>query len=427
MFYIIEKEDQIPKIPEFDSCFVHIIPNNNYYHPAIAEVSLVYVKPPNSKGYIFCINHSESLNLRWQSIRKFLSEKELYAVDAKYSRYFLNGKIQDLTLNSISHGNGRFDFSNCESRVFLNFYRQYGYMKNTNEIIPITKHYEYCEGMYNIIKPFIYKNSDYEQNLIDVFFKIEKEGIKVDKTCFIRYHENQVNPQFFIKKGIIYTQYNLYTTTGRPSNSFNGINFAALNKDNGERMCFVPKNNYFLECDFSGYHPHLLAKLVGYNFDPNISIYKQIGDIMGIEDISKVKEITFQNIYGGIRKNLHDKPFFKEIHNFTYNLWKEIQHEGYVIASSGKYFRLREIEDPTPQKLLNYYIQNLETSENVEQFSATFNNFRPLKSRIVLYTYDSILIDVMDEERPKIKEIIDSFKYPIHIKIGPNLNELHYE
>ena len=84
MFYLIEKESQLPFLPPFDKCFVHVISNNYNYHPAISEVSLVYVKPFNDKGYIFCIKHNESLGLKWQPLKKFLSEKELYAIDAKH-------------------------------------------------------------------------------------------------------------------------------------------------------------------------------------------------------------------------------------------------------------------------------------------------------------------------------------------------------
>ena len=86
MFYIIEKESQLHNLPEFDKCFVHVITNNNNYHPAIATVSLVYVKPFEGKGYILCIKHNESLSLKWQTVKKYLSEKELYTIDAKNTR-----------------------------------------------------------------------------------------------------------------------------------------------------------------------------------------------------------------------------------------------------------------------------------------------------------------------------------------------------
>ena len=424
MFYIIEKEDQFNKLPHFDKCFVYVIPNNNNYHPAIADVSLIYVKPFNSKGYILCIKHTESLGLKWQTVKKFLSEKELYAVDAKYTKYFFNGKIHDLTFNNISKGNGKFDLSGCELNIIDNFYRDHGLTRNVNELIPISKHYEYCERVYEVVKPHINPNTSFEQKLTEVFFKIEKEGIALDKNCFIRYHENHSSPQFSVKQGKAYTYYNLYTLTGRPSNAFNGVNYAALNKENGERMCYIPRNDVFMEFDFNGYHPRLLGDIVEYKFDNNTNVYEQIAKILGTTDIPKVKETTFQNLYGGIRYELQSKPFFRNVHIFTDSLWEELQYQGHFTTPSGKTFRLKDIDNPNPQKVLNYYIQNFETSQNVEQLHSLFNDFRPLKSRIVLYTYDSILIDASLEETEKIQQIITKLQYPVRVKTGPNYNEL---
>lgn len=425
MFYIIEKESQLQHIPSFDKCFVHVITNNNNYHPAIAEVSLVYVKPFDSKGYIFCIKHTESLSLKWQSIKKYLSEKELYAIDSKYTKYFLSGRINDASFNNAIQGGTRFDFSGCEPIIISNFYRDYGSLKNVNELIPISKHYEYCENIYELVKPHLVKSKDTVYKAVDVFFKIEKEGIKLDKNCFIEYHKEHLTPHFSVRQGRAYTSYNLYTLTGRPSNAFNSINFAALNKENGERSCFIPGNDLFIEIDFNGYHPRLLGTLVNYQFDKETNVYEQIGKILNNKDISKVKEITFQNLYGGIRSELQSKPFFKNIQAFTDELWDTINYGGYIETPSGKIFRLKDIDNPNPQKILNYYIQNFETSQNVSQLYALFNEFRPLKSRIVLYTYDSVLIDVSHEERGKINDIIAKLQYPVRIKTGNNYNELN--
>ena len=63
MFYIIEKSSQLQQL-EFEDCFVRFIPFNNNFHPALTELSLVYVRPlDGKKGYILCINHNESLSL----------------------------------------------------------------------------------------------------------------------------------------------------------------------------------------------------------------------------------------------------------------------------------------------------------------------------------------------------------------------------
>ena len=423
-FYIIEKESQLPHLPQFDECFVHVIPNNYNYHPAISEVSLIYVKPFNDKGYIFCIKHTESLSLDLDVVKQFLSGKTLYVVDAKYIRYFLSGDIHDLTLNSIDKGGTKFDLDTCEPTIMSNFYHIQGAISNLNELIPVSKHYEYCENVFNLVKSHIRKNTEYMLKLTNVFFTIEKNGIKLDKKCFIQYHEDHLTPQFSIKQGRAYTHYNLYTLTGRPSNSFNNINYAALNKENGERECFIPSNDAFAEFDFNGYHPRLLGELVGHRFDNDINVYEQIAGILNKTDIPSVKEITFQNLYGGIRSEFQSKPFFKEVNMFTDRLWDDLQHGGYVEAPSGRVFRSKDIENPTPQKVLNYIIQNFETSQNVEQLHALLSEFTPLKSNIVLYTYDSVLIDISRGETQKVNEIISKLKYPVKVKTGTNYNNL---
>ena len=423
MFYIIEKESQIEQIPHFDECFVHIITNNNNYHPAIADISLIYVKPFKDKGYIFCIKHGESLSLKWQSVKKYLSEKEIYVIDAKYTKYFLNGQIHDITLGHILKGGTRFDFSGCEPNIMSNFYHSYGTLKNTNELIPISKHYEYCENIYSVVEPHIAKNTEYINKLINVFFKIEKEGIKLDKECFIKHHEKHTTPHFSTRKGRAYTFYNLFTLTGRPSNAFNGVNYAALNKDNGERECYIPQNDTFIEVDFQGYHPRLLGELVDFPFLNNVSTYETLATVLNVTT-QEAKELTFKQMYGGVWPEHQNKPFFKQVQAFTDNLWDTIQYGGHITTPSGKVFKLKDIDNPNPQKVLNYYIQNYETSQNVEQLHALFNDFKPLKSRIVLYTYDSVLIDMSREESHQIDKIIQKLKYPVRIKTGNNYNNL---
>ena len=424
MFYIVEKEEQLQQIPPFDKCFVHVITNNNNYHPAIAEVSLVYVKPFNSKGYIFCINHTESLSLKWQTIKKYLSEKELYAIDAKYTKYFLSGKINDASFHYATQESSRFDFIGCEPIIISNFYHQHGSLKNINELIPISKHYEYCENIYDVVKSHLLKNTDAMNKAIDVFFKIEKNGIKLDKACFIKHHEDHSTPHFSVKQGVIYTSYNLFTLTGRPSNSFNSINFAALNKENGERSCFIPHNDIFVEVDFQGYHPRLIGELAEWHFPNDRNTYEILGQLLGVTQ-QEAKELTFKQLYGGVWSEYKDKPFFKQVDMFIDDLWNTINYGGYIDTPSGKRFRLKDIDNPNPQKVLNYYIQNYETSQNVSQLYTLFNDFRPLKSRIVLYTYDSVLIDVAREERDKIDKIIAKLQYPVRVKTGSNYNILN--
>ena len=62
-----------------------------------------------------------------------------------------------------------------------------GELKNINTLIPISKHYEYCENLYELLQNYMIKNTEYSHKLTTVFFKIEKEGIRLDKECFQQY------------------------------------------------------------------------------------------------------------------------------------------------------------------------------------------------------------------------------------------------
>ena len=76
----------------------------------------------------------------------------------------------------------------------------------------------------------------YNRDITDVYYYLESNGIHTTG-------------------GIEYTQYNLFTSTGRPSNTFNGINYAALNKEDGSRNRFISRfeNGMLVEFDFDAY------------------------------------------------------------------------------------------------------------------------------------------------------------------------------
>ena len=90
--------------------------------------------------------------------------------------------------------------------------------------------------------------------------------------------------------------------------------------------------------------------------------------------------------------------------------------------------KLFEIENPTPQKLLNYKLQSGETFYNVHSIKKLQEYLANRKSNIILYTYDSILIDYSrDDGKETLKEIknimeINGFK--VKIKYGINYNNL---
>jgi hypothetical protein len=275
-----------------------------------------------------------------------------------------------------------------------------------------------------IIKQYTLGDTTFQFNnfrTANVFYNIEKNGIKVDKNCFIDYYQGKLtNPQFSLNRSKIYTQYNLYTTTSRPSNTFNSINFAALHKDDGERACFKPENDKFVELDFQGYHPRLIGEMVNFHFPKDANTYVMLGQLLGVTQ-QEAKELTFKQLYGGVWPEYQYKPFFKDVNMFIDDMWDTYQY-------GGKYETENKIFMPdanmTKSKLFNYIVQSKETSTNVELLELVFNLLEGKKTKLVLYTYDAFLFDYSKEDGNLIQEIINILDYPVNIKQGKTYHGL---
>jgi hypothetical protein len=429
MFYIIEKQDQLDQLHIGEDTFIHIIPTNENYHPTLQNISLIYVRwIKGHKGYILCINHSESLSLSITDILAKLSKvNNLYTLDKKAVLHHfptLSPQLIDVQLISSYYNIQTINIDQYESKVETDFKRKY-YTEAPSTLIPIAKHYEKYENIYDHIEQTVNKISEdlepyafLNHYVAPLFYNIEKQGIKLSKEPFIEHFKTLPNPKFSVSKGKIYTQYNLNTLTGRPSNAFNGINFAALNKTNGERAAFIPENDFLVEIDFKAYHPTIIAKLAGYEFTGNI--YDQLANEFSGSTPETIKELVFQQLYGGVRKDFQDKPFFKQVNDYTNQLWSD---NGVIGTQFGKRFTKEMIENPTPQKLLNYIVQNTETVFNTVQFSAVINFLKDKKTKIILYTYDSILLDY-DSSENLLDSITSLLKFNYSTKTGHNYAEI---
>jgi hypothetical protein len=431
MFYIIERSDQLQQLKPFDDCFVSFIPKNNNYHPSLTSLSLIYIRPiDGKKGYMLCLDHNESFSLNQIEVIDWLkiNTNKLFLLDKKEALhwvYSLSDKLFDI--NFIEPINLTELNNNCINYYYTN----YTNLPNINCLIPISKHYEECEAIFNAslstIKKYTLTNTQFQfQNFrtTEVFYQIEKNGIKLDKDCFINYYKGKLQyPEFNLSKSRIYSQYNLYNTTSRPSNTYNSINFAALNKDDGERNCYKPENDKFIEIDFQGYHPRLIGEMVGFEFPKDRNTYELLGELLGVSQ-QEAKELTFKQLYGGVWSEYQDKPFFKEVTMYVDNMWDAYQYGGHI-TTENKIFIRDQLDKITPQKLFNYIVQSKETSTNVELLELALNYLKDKKTKIVLYTYDSILLDYAFSDGDQILiDIKNILYYPVNIKIGKNYHTL---
>jgi hypothetical protein len=426
-FYIIERQEQLDKLGPFNDCFVQFIQQNDNYHPKLSPLSLIYVRDiTQHKGYMLCLDHNESFALDKQETLNWLlgNTDRLFVLNKKEALYHFDYSDKLYDINFIEHPDLTGIFTPCHTF----YYRQHTANPITNKLIPISKHYEECENMFDIVLPIIqqYRSNNvvYAFNngpLTRVFHAIESNGIKVDKQCFIdAYGANLQYPQLNLSKGRIYSQYNLYTLTGRPSNTYNSINFAALDKNNGERACYRPTNDKFIEFDIQGYHPRILGDMIGFNFGDK-NTYELLGELLNVS-AQEAKELTFKQLYGGVWKEYRNQPFFRDIVTLTDGIWDEYQYSKQY-ATRNRIFTLDK--DMTQSKLLNYIIQSHETSNNVVMLDNILNYLRDKQTKLVLYTYDAFLFDYAEEDgKELLLTLKDMIPYPINIKQGKTYHGL---
>ena len=416
MYWLVEEDEQLNVLLNsgYKEAFIEVIPFNNNVHPALNALSLVYIRPINApKGYMLCITHSETLSVLKTRIDELLLKFDvLYCRDKKeILHYFPLKALYDINIPPTT-------YIRPTTKAHDTLYYKHGDKDHVNTIIPVVKHYEVCQQIYWDLKDNINKQqTDYDKFFNDkvslVFNAIERSGIQIHPERFREHFYDEAGPK-------VYTQYNIRTTTTRPSNKFKGVNYAALNKENGCRKAFVPSNDSFYEIDISAYHPSLSCRLVDYNF-PTVDIHAHMAKLYGVS-YGKAKELTFKQLYGGVFKEYEHLEYFKKISIYIRELWAKFQSDGYVkcLVSNFVYDK-KNLDDMNPQKLFNYLLQNLETSMNVRILWDVLKLLRGKKTKLVLYTYDSFLFDYdenEDELMEDIKNIFNKYKFNIKSKQG---------
>jgi len=412
MYWLVEDEEQLNVLINsgYKKAFIEVIPYNDTIHPVLNHVSLVYIRPLEaSKGFMVCITHSESLNALNTGIDKLLEKFEvLYCRDKKeILHYFPNKTLYDITPPPHT-------YIRPTTQTHDLYYREHQNNLELNLIIPIVKHYELCETIFRDLKANInIKKTKYDEffnsRVSMVFNAIERNGVRIHNKTFEEYF-HPVDGEY------VYTQFNLKTTTTRPSNKFKNVNYAALNKENGCRKSFIPRNNRFVEIDISAYHPSLAARLTNYEFATN-DIHSHFATLYNV-DYKKSKELTFKQLYGGVFESYKKLEFFQGIEKYVGDNWKKFQSDGFIECPvSGYRYEKEKLQNMNPQKLFNYVLQNLETSMNVRILWDMFCILKNCKTKLVLYTYDSFLFDLDDSEKNILEEIRNVFKkYKLNIK-----------
>jgi len=427
---------------------VHAIPEFSDRHPAAYPwPCILFIRNTlTGKTYYYSFSHPDSGpkidDLVFCEILRSMPNRK-WALDKKmFDQLISTSNVCDANLLSWMQKNEIFEVSEYETTAHYLIRKNANGNARLNLVIPLLKHKEAFEDLADDLTNLI---EGYEPDLAFVRFndliigtlgKLEKHGIFVDRDLFLRnfgkHHEEDID-----KNNLIYTQYHPYHLSGRPSNTFGGINYSALKKKDGTRSFIKSryKDGKLVLIDYKSYHPHLLSSLIDYKFqidDAYSFLASQYFNKSLVQideyDINQSKKITFEMLYGKIKPQYLHIKFLGQVQDLIEELWRKFNACGFVETPVFKRKIYKSwVKDMTPNKLMNYILQSYETERNMGIIKLMMDRIRDRKTKIILYQYDSVLLDfhkddvcIMDD----IKNIMDYKNYPISISVGNEFNNM---
>lgn len=275
---------------------------------------------------------------------------------------------------------------------------------------------------------------------------------------------------FVLSDGKIHTIFNqTLTRTGRLSSMDPNLQNIPTREEYGKqiRLAFVPSNDLILSADYSQIELRILAHISecqelidAFVNDEDIHT-KVAADIHGIPESevtkhmrSMAKAVIFGIVYGisgfGLGENLHisrsDANKFIEkyyelypgVKNYMTNIVKEAYETGQVKTMFGRIRKIDELKDSKyvvrtmgERMALNTPIQG--TSADIMKMAMieVYNKLKEnnLKSKMILQVHDEIIIDAVEEEVPKLKELVKDamenvvkLSVPLKIEINTGIN-----
>lgn len=417
-------------IPMYSDVFRHYMHN---------DISFLYIYSiSEDRDFIISFRHMDCISHQRERIHELVSDHDIFVLAKKRFCYFYPYSCIDADMVAWWQTHKMLPLDDTNTAAHEAWNRWWYNETNTNDWLPITRHIERCVSMRDKFmesyRSFTKTDAfeQYEHLSVDNFYAIETSGIAVDRAVFDKKLKSDA-----LQGHRAFTEYNLYTVTGRPSNKFGGVNYAALNKEDGSRAAFVSRfrRGIMLEMDFDAYHVRLIADMIDYQL-PAGSVHEYFGkqyfgkDQLTDQEYEESKQITFRLLYGGIDDDFAKIPFFNKVRTFIGSTWHEFKKSGVIHTPLLQRPMFKDsLPDMNPNKLFNYILQATETERNIQVISNVIEYLQDFKSMLVLYTYDSLLFDFdLDDGGGTVDELIDiiseSGKFPVKIKAGSNYDSM---
>lgn len=429
-----------------DDLLLYIVPLHEDMHSAINSPCVLFIKNlSKNRIYFYSFNHPDAKTPIPVDHKRVVEDLNTvrgvkWAIDKKSFLHLLRvNNVYDVGFAEYLRSNDVFETKEFETNAHGLIRRTFGGKIGFNRVVPLLKHLEMfsdlSETCEKIIKTAVVDDAFRKFNalIIDTLAEVETHGMAVDvKELRTRFGNVHVHDEK------VYTQYYFYTSTGRPSNRYGGINYAALNKSDGARKVFISrfgKNGKLVLIDYSAFHPHIISYLTNYPIPGNVDIYEYLAKLyfnkreVDSTDISDAKQITFRQLFGGVEEKYRHIKYLSHLKEFIDYHWKFFNVNGYVETPIfGRKITKKHIHDPKPATVFNYILQAAEGEISIPVLGNVNRYLKDKETKAVLYTYDSILLDCCLDDGAIIRSIREIMgldgMFPMKIYVGDNYHDM---
>ena len=428
---VIENEIQLKQIQtDFSGSFVFPVPKNmsNFSE----GLSLLFIHDyKTNDSYSIALEHQEfKSNITLDVLKSLLSFNYVIASSKYIFDYYFPSK-----------------FSTEFPLLYWLNNGDTNYIEDLYSFSSKFKRFYYPSTLYNMYIPY-YMFVKCFNSQVSFLSTLEKKSNVIEKytsilSCLNHIRDNgiyidipQINQAYNKKltESLLHPKYSLYNATGRPVGTCKGINLSAIPKDEEHRLGFISRHDkgMLVEFDIKSFHLYLIAKANGFKLkkdDIHMYLAKMYfnKDIISPQEYDEAKKITFTNIYSE-RGEAKKIPFFDELYKYRDNIYKEmVENKEIEVPYCARTLKLKNLKDDysyTKGKLFSYVIQLMEVEHFFDIIKKIIVYLQSKKTKIVLYVYDSFLLDFDREDGLEtlkgIQKIINDSGFISSVKIGKN-------
>lgn len=294
------------------------------------------------------------------------------------------------------------------------------------DLVPESFLYQYLEAKNKITKHVLDtherpENYQFMHNLVEMVYNIRSRRLNINVEP-IKHLLSSVRGKNFhrtIQTVKPVCDYNPWgTVTGRLAASPNSFPILTMSKE--FRSCVRPSNDWLLELDFNAAELRTLLALVGQE-QPENDIHDWNVEHIFDNKLTReeAKEKTFAWLYSNKKNKDLGQLYDKDLVRNKY--W-----DGLTVKTD--YGRVMKNVDK--HHALNYIVQSTTIDMVHEQAYKLYELLKGRKSHIAFLIHDAVYIDLAEEDRYEIINLLDTFRstrynvFKVNVSVGRSLGEM---